>query len=382
LPAAEESKEYQDQKKELEQLTASRDLDLYEMAFVPMVLDDIVLRDRLGNERAFTYLTFRLRNHVPVGSRLEDDMPRSAEMLKVMAGPAQPPVAQPLPPRYAEVLKNIADQYPNAKVTTEGGGRVVIGDDKDPSNIVLERQDMAVKERTVAVTLTAFDEHGSRIQLLDEPVGSGKQNEFPVDDRGNIRNDIILDTVRERIEELADRRLRTLREMREMKLPSYDATKRDAEGVAEGEVFGVAIFDRFNLRGTRFTIEVRGLCNKTRVTVPAAEEGKPENWLAMRVLRRSMVLEYRRPGDEFYRETDRYILQDARYRWLDTFQRLDTRQTMSLTKYYFDNIQGRDNKLQTAVEQDFWRWYGKIRAERPNAGDKLPDLEASLKSGQ
>lgn len=390
LPAAEattatESKEYQDQKKELEQLVASRDLDLYELAFVPLVLDDIVVRDRLGNERAYTYLTFRLRNHVSLGNRLEDNAPRSAELLKSMADPAgTAPKTRELPPRYAAVLKAIAEEYPVAKVSTEGGGRVVVGDDKEPDNVVLERQDLAVRERTVHVTVCAYDEHGSRIQLLDEPVGSGKQNDFPVDDRGNIRNDVNHDRVRERVEELADRRLRSLSELRSMKLPTYDPNKRDAEGVAAGEVFGVAIFDRFNLRGTHFTLEVRGLCNKTRVSVPAAEEGKPENHLAMRVFRRTMVVQFHRPGDEFYRESDRYELTDARYRWLDTFQRLDQRRMMTLSKFFIDNVQGKDDKRRPEVEAAFWQWYNQFRAERPNAGDKLPDLESSLKvaSGQ
>jgi hypothetical protein len=118
--------------------------------------------------------------------------------------------------------------------------------------------------------------------------------------------------------------------------------------------------------------------------MPPAEEGKPENHLAMRVFRRTMVLQFHRPGDEFYRETDRYELTDARYRWIDTFQRLDQRRMMTMTKFFIDNVQGKDDKLKPEVEAAFWKWYNQFRAERPNAGDKLPDLEASLKgaSGQ
>lgn len=379
--SATESKEYLEQKQELEKMVSSRDLDLYELSAVPLRLDDIVIRDRLGKERAYTYLVFRLRNSVTsLINGLEDEAPRSAELLKSMADPTAPVTkGRQYSHRYAGILKAIGEEYPVAKVTTEDGGRVVVGDEKDPNNVVLKRENLSVRGRSVNLSVTAFDEHGSRIQLLDEPVGSGKQNQFPVDDRGNIRVDANYDQVRERIEDLADRRLRTLREIRGMHLPPYDPAKRDAEGVADGEVFGVAIFERFDLRGNRFTLELRGLCNKTRVVVPPSDGSKPENHLAMRVLRRTMVFHFNRSGDEFYREIDRYELADARYRWIDTFQRLDQRRLMSTGKYFVDQIEDKEGKARSEVEALFWQQYNQFRADRPQAGDRLPDLQAALK---
>lgn len=354
------SQEYIDQIKEMDALVSAREMDLYEMAFEPINLADIVLRDRLGHDHAYTYLTFRLRNTTSLGDRVGGNKM----------------------PRYTEVLKAIADQYAElAKVSTEGGGKVTVGDEKkDPDAVVLERRELAVKERAVNISVLASDEHGSRIQLLDEPIGSGKQNEFPFADHGNIRIDASFEQVRDKIEELADRRLRTPREIRSMKLAAYDPAQRDAEGVAAGEVFGVAIFPRFDVLGTEFTIEVRGLCNKQRIVVPPVEEGKPENYLAMRLMRRTMVLKYLRPGDEFNREVDQFTLLNASYQWVDTFQRLDKRKTMALTKHYLDNVRGADSKRKPEVEQAFWKWYAQFRSDRPQAADKLPDLEATLKT--
>lgn len=351
------SQEGQAQVLELRNMLSSRDLDLYELGFIPQGLDDIVIRDRLGHERAYTYLTFRIRNQTHA-SKLEDNRT----------------------PRYAEVLRTIADAYaPEVKTSSDNGGSLVVGDTANADTIILQRQELATRERTVAISVSASDEHGSRIQLLDEPVGSGKQNEFPIDDRGNVVNDTAFDLVRDRVEEIAGRRLRSLAEIREMKIPPYDATKRDAEGVSEGEVFGVAIFSRFDLRGTKFSIEVRGLSNKTRVVVPPHEDGKADNHFAMRILRRTMVLEYQRSGDEFYRETDVYKMHTAGYQWVDTFQRIDRRRVMALTKFYLENIQGADDKCRPEIEEAFWQWYAQRRAEHPDAGDKLPDLEATLK---
>lgn len=351
--AAGPSQEYQDQLKELAQITENRDLDLYEMAFKPVEIDDIVIKDRLGRLQAYTYLIFQIRNQSTMSASIDGGTM----------------------PRYAEVLKSINDQYGQiATVSTEGGGKITVGDGKSSDNVVLERRDQAVKDRSVDLAVVAYDYTDRNLTHVEQSLG-----DFQNLNRGQQAVDVDMDLVRERIEDRADRRLHSIREIRAMKLPPFDPGKRDAEGQMVGEVFGVAIFPRFALRARHFTVEVRGLSNKLRVHVPPVEAGKPENYLAMKVLRRTMVLTYDRPGDEFHRQTAPYQLTSSGYRWIETFQRLDKRRTMAMTRFYVDQLRDADDKPKADVEAQFWAWYDQTRAAYPNAADKLPDLAATLK---
>ena len=56
------NQEYLEQKAELEKLVASRDTDLYELGVEPLDFDEVVIKDKLGRNHVFNYLTLRLRN--------------------------------------------------------------------------------------------------------------------------------------------------------------------------------------------------------------------------------------------------------------------------------------------------------------------------------
>ena len=341
------SQEHLDEKAKLEAMISSRDVEEFEMNFQPLVLDRVLLKDRTGREQLYHYLTFRLRNEI-------------TEDTKQLAQTAT---------RYNEVLQKMANEHEYAKV--EQGVTL-----KVDGETVLDRSNMRSRKRTVPLTVLAYDENGSRIDLLDEPIGSGKQKEFPIPDYGEAMAGSSLDQVREKIEEAVGRRLRTADEIRALQLPTYDAQKIDEEGVAEGEVFGVLIFNRLNDHGDRFTIEVRGLSNKMRVRAPAADKGAVENYANTRIMRRVFVLHYARPGDEHYRDQDRFTLERGGWEWIDTFQRLAKRADAAYARYYLDNIVDEKGDRQVPVEDKFWPYYEGVRA---TAGDKIPDLQSQLK---
>jgi hypothetical protein len=350
--------EYLEQKAELEKLISSRDMDLYELSFEPLELDEVVLKDKLGQAHVYNYLTFRLRNEIKDVTR--------------------PAIAKPS--RYNDILKTIADQYAFAKTSEEGGGKLSVDGVEGKDGVILERQDLKPRTRSVSITVIAYDEHGTRIHLLDEPVGSGSHESYNFPDYGELSRDDIYKRVREEVEERADRRLSTVDEIRALKLPPYDAAKVNEEGVAEGEVFGVVLFDRLSLYGDKFTIEVRGLSNKFRVRQPDAAKGEVENYLATRVNRRVFVLHYARPGDEYYRNLDRFALEKGGWEWVNTFQRLKQRKSVAYTRYFLGNITDDKNVRQAKIEDELWQYYGDVRTkEFPSAGEKLPDLQATLK---
>ena len=358
--------EYLAQKAELEKMLSDRDEDLYELNFQVIDFDEVLLKDRLGHEHVYNYLTFRLRNEITDVTR--------------------PKIAKPS--RYNEVLKTIADQYEFAKKSDDGGGKLAVDTSDGKDGVILERQDLKPRTRSVNITVIAYDEHGTRLHLLDEPVGSGTQETYNFPDYGEVSRDDVFKRVREEVEEKADRRLHTVDEIRTMKLPPYDAAKTDEEGVAEGEVYGVVLFNRLSLYGDSFTIEVRGLSNKFRVRSSAqaglidakeVKKGEVENYLASRVMRRVYVLHYTRPGDEFYRNLDRFTLEKAGWEWVNTFQRIRERKNVAYARYFLNNITDEKDVRQPEVEKAFWEYYAKVRTEEyPKAEDKLPDLEKTL----
>jgi hypothetical protein len=359
--------EFLAQKAALEKLVSDRDEDLYELNFQVMDLDEVILKDRLGREHVYNYLTFRLRNEI--------------------ADVTRPKIAKPS--RYNEVLKTIADQYEFAKKSDDGGGKLSVDTADGKDNVILERQDLKPRTRSVNITVVAYDEHGTRLRLLDEPIGSGTQETYNFPDYGELSRDDVYKRVREEVEEKVDRRLHTVDEIRGMKLPPYAAAKTDEEGVAEGEVFGVVLFNRLSLYGDRFTIEVRGLSNKFRIRnagqagladAKEVKRGEVENYLASRVMRRVYVLHYSRPGDEFYRNLDRFSLEKGGWEWVNTFQRIRERKNVAYVRYFLNNLTDEKGVRQPEIEKSFWEYYGVVRSEEyPKAGDeKLPDLEKTL----
>ena len=347
------NQEYLDQKAELQKLVESRDTDLYELNFEPLDMDEVSLKDRLGKLHVYTYLTFRLRNEIKDATK--------------------PQIAKSS--RYNEILKSITEQYEGTKVE----GAALSAGGENSKTVIVEREDLKPRTRKVNMTVIAYNEHGTRIQLLDDPIGSGEQNNFNFPDYGELSRDDVFKRVREEVEEKASRRLLTVDEIRVKELPPFDAGVRDEEGVATGEAFGVVLFNRLSVYGDKITVEVRGLSNKFRQRKPETQVGEVDNYVMTRYQRRVYVLNYLRPGDEYFRHLDRFQLVKGGYDWVNTFQRLEQRKAMAYSKFFNDNITDLKDKRQPAVEDNAWVYYDAVRAAYPKAGEKLPDLKATLK---
>ncbi len=336
-------------KAELEAMVTSRQVELFELSFDAIAIDRVLLKDKLGQERLFHYIAFRLRNEITDDTRQR-------------AGSAT---------RYNEILKQMADEYADRGASVVNAVALDVHGEK-----VLDRAELNAHKRTAALSVIAYDENGSRIQVLDEPVGSGTQNTFNFPDHGDTVAADAYGKVRDAAEEQVGRRLRTLDEIAALELPPYDAQTRDDEGVATGEAYGIIVFNRLNDHRDQFTVEVRGLSNKLRVKTPEPEKGQLENYLQTRVMRRVYVLHYDRPGDEFNRDQDPFRLTKGGWEWLNTFQRVSTRADMAYARYFLGNITDEKGDRSDAVEGEFWPYYQKARDARPQAGEKLPDLES------
>lgn len=347
------SQEYLDNRAALEAMLTSRDVEEYEVDVAALALDRVLVKDRLGREHLFHYLTFRIRNQITEDS-------------KALAAGAT---------RYNEVLQQMATDYEYAKVAD--GVTLEVDGEK-----VLDRADKRSKTRTLNVSVLAYDENGSAIDLLDDPAAKEPAGRlaFNIPDYGDYVAGSPLAAVRDKVEEIAGRRLLTIDEIRAKELPPYDAAQVDEEGVAAGEVYGVVVFNRLNDHGDEFTLEVRGVSNKLRTRAADATPGQVANYANTRVLRRVYVLHYARPGDEYYRDQDRFRLERGGWEWVDTFQRLSKRADVAYATYFLDNLVDEKGKLNPALEEKFWPYYSKVREERPDAGDKLPDLQKALES--
>lgn len=361
------SKEYLQQKAELEEMVSKRDIDLFELQFTPGKLDRIVLRDRAGHDHVFNYLTFTVRNQTVLDA---------AQLALRAKG-------------YNEVLQAVAQQYDKVKVEAEGGGKLSIDGVTGADGVVIERTESKLKTRTVSLTVVAADERGTRIRLLDDPPGSGPQETFAFADLGEPQAASVFTYVKEKIEEREGRRLLTTDELRRYPLPPFDGTARveapniedpqhDFNGWFVGEARGVIIFTRLSDYGNTFDLQIHGLSNKLRFRTPSTEAGKPENYFQSRILRHTYVARYHRPGDEFYRDLDRFDLVKGGYSWVDSFQRTDIRRMISYSRYFLGSIADEKGVINGAVKDQFWPYYDEQRAANP----KLPDLKADLAAPQ
>jgi|GEM_PF-3550633 len=352
----EPSTQYLEQRKELEQMLERRNLELYEFHFTALAFDQVALQDRLGNVKIVYYMTFRLRNQM---------------------GDAQ---SQPWSEYkgYNEVLATIAQQYEAAKVTKEAGTALAIADVKEvpaADAVILRRDDAQVKPRQVAITAVITDENGTRLRLLDDKPGAGPQETFNFADMGDTSISTVSQLARTKVEETVQRKLLLTDEIRTLTLPPYDATKRNEYGWADGEVYGVLLFNDLSDLGDHFMVEVRGLSNKYRIHWPETPSGKVEDYLTADFLRRSFVLEYDRPGDEHQRDLDSLVLIKSGWQWRQAFQRIAERKAMAYSRYYLSNIATQaDEVVNKTVEEEFWVDYATDR----KSYDKLPDLQAEL----
>ena len=355
--------EFLAEKAQLEAMVSSRQLDLFELQFIPGKLGRVVVRDRRGVEHVFNYLTFSVRNQATADA---------AQLATRAKG-------------YNEVLQAIAQQYEMAKVDSEGGVKLKIDGVDGQDGVVLERTESKLRTRAISITATASDEDGTRIRLLDAPPGSGPQEQYAFPDLGDPTSAKVIQHILEKVEEQEGRKLLSTEKLRAFSLPPFDGVTRidapniedpahDTHGWFVGEAHAVLLFPRLSDYGDHFTIQINGLCNKMRFRTPAVEAGKPENYFQTRVLRRTMVLEFDRPGDEFYRDLDRFELASQGYRWVESFQRTDVKRTIAYAKYYLTNIADEKGTLNGPVQEQFWPYYEDLRA----ANAKLPDLKAGL----
>jgi hypothetical protein len=397
----EPSPEYKAARAELEGMLSRRDMDLFELQFEPLEMDRIVLRDRLGREKPYDYLIYRVRNQVT----------DSTERLALKAK------------GYNEVLASMAEQYAIAKVQQENGVRLVVDGVEGPDAVILERQEAKPRTRTANLTATAWNEHGTRLRLLGEITDGaarlgweretaqlraerrdGDVREPPTgrpdpafQDLGEPDAQHAQDDVRRAVEERFGRRLLTTVELRARPLPPFDGVARvqvtDIEspeysmnGWFVGEAYGIVVFDALSYHGRRITLALGGLSNKMRRDPKQSEPepGKVDNYFDRRWLRRSYVLEFERPGDEYYRDQDRFRMAGHGWRWTPAFVRIDARREIAYGSYFLDNIReaATPDVPNQQVEGEFWPMYEASRTRRPaaaTAGDdtvrRLPDLQ-------
>jgi len=347
------NQDYLQARAELEKmLQAPRDTDLYELSFQTLEIDRILLKDRTGHEHVFHYVTFRLRNEIT------DDT-------KQLAAKAT---------RYNEILQEAAKQYEAQKAVVENAVTLTVAGEK-----VLDRQDVRSRARRVSITAMAYDENGSRFRLLDEPIGSGPQENFNFPDLGVVSNGSSYDHVVHEISTKVGRTLKSVDDIRKLELPPYNPAKKDEEGVAEGEVFGVLVFNRLSIHGDEFTFQVRGLSNKLRTRKPDAAKGALDNYLETHVWRRVYVMHFSRPGDENFEDLHRFTLTKAGWEWVDTFQRINQRASVAYVKYFMDNLVNEKGERNATIEDEVWKYYDGVREARPTPKAPLPDLKQGLK---
>lgn len=360
------SQDYKDKKAELEAMLEKagtkgdqrRDLEVYELTFEPIELGRVLLTDRMGGAHVYNFLAFRLRNQMSLGGLQPSSQAKG----------------------FNEVLAATAQQYEASQVVKEDNGTALrIGSVEGKDGEIVARQDARVRTRAVDLSVLAYDEHGNRLKTLAELNGSKPPEAFDQPDVGFPSQSTLSGLVREKVEELLDRRLLTTDEIRSRQLPPFDPTKRSEEGWGEGEVCGVMLFDRLSDHGRAITLQVHGLSNKFRIHwVPGADPAKPENYLETRFLRRTYVLHYERPGDEYYRDRDRFELVSSGWEWVPSFQRNASRRTQAYTRYFLNNIVANQaDALNAPVEAEAWAWYQEQRALP--GGERLPDLQTEMK---
>jgi hypothetical protein len=363
--------QYQSELAALRKLIETRDLELFELNCEALAFDRITLQRPTGSAEVYHYLVFRIRNQATDSTQ--------ALALKAKG--------------YNEVLKAITEQFQQAKVEQEGGVRLKVDGVADAKDaVILERQESKPKARSVRLAVTAWDDRGTRMQLLDDPVGSGTQNTWSFADVGAINRPSIYRDAHDAIEARVRRRLFSLDEIRATRMEPFDGVKRveaddlqdakyDTKGWFVGELYGVAIFDRFDDRGKKIHIELHGLSNKLRVRGPAGQPGKVDNYLEARYQRRAYVLDYDWPGDEFYRHEDAFVPVRAGYAWVDAFVRQEHRASIAFAKYFLDNIVGAEGQRRAEVEAQWWDYYKDMRSGRQGGkyAEQLPDLEAASK---
>lgn len=147
----------------------------------------------------------------------------------------------------------------------------------------------------------------------------------------------------------------------------------------------MVVFNRLSDYGNHFTIEMHGLSNKFRpqqVVLDDETGAKPGNYLEQPIRRRTFVLKYHRPGDEFFRDLDSFDQVEAGWAWVDSYQRQRTRSTVAYSRWFLNTVNDGKGGLNPAINGAFWPWYAKVREEyAPKVKDPdkdLPDLQKTI----
>ncbi len=346
--------------KELESFLVGR-TGVYELDFAPFGLQRIVLESRSGEAQVYHYMTFRLRNRV------------SASAAYLMENARH----------FDQVMETILRQYDGLRFDREDGVRLVVENapnvDDERLRTILEREDLEVRPRRINITVQAYDEHKSSFRLFDEfyefeaeeqraelraqgreddDVLPPQKDRFAFRELGERRIGAFYRQVHDLIEERESMRLYTPNEIRRMRLPPYDPGRLDpVTDEIQGQIHGVIIFDRLPIHGNHITVEVQGLSNKLRSEVPPHAENQLEDYFNARTLRRTYVIEYRRFGDEHFRDLDPFSKVAHGWQWVPSFQRLRNRSTMAYVRYFLNNIRNDDGTPNRRIEEHFWRYY-------------------------
>ena len=361
-----------------------RDTEEYELDFEPLAFDRILVRDRLGENKVFHYMTFRLRNRV---SDSADYLTKHASV-------------------YNEVLDGMVREYGFLRKETEGGIKLVVDDvqalEDERMATILERVALKARPRKVNLTVVGYDQHGTRFRLFDVDPGNGPQEDFNFADRSLVvAKSNYYKRVHEVIEERYRQRLYTTHEIRDLQIPVYQpdlpTTFPDGYGMAQGEVNGVIIFDRLNDLGNEFTFYLNGLSNKQRFSWPEIlPQGKVEDYFNMRATRRTFVVRLSRTGDEYNLDRKPFTIRSSGWKWVERFLRLEQRRAIAYSRYYQHNIrlpeEARTDKSYTTVDDngnavqgttqvavlhdagvaaDFWSHYDRIRSTWPERYEQI-----------
>jgi len=326
----------------------TRETNEYALRIQVDELQRFVLPGEKGYGEVYHYVIFRLRNRV---GQLEDGTLGYSS-------------------HYNEVLAQIAEEYRDVEV--DGNALRVISDTDtdDDLNTILDRSELARGNRQVPLTVIALDENLTRMEALDD-IHEGHQDRFNFEDQGRRSIALGLDRVRKRIEERLNRRLLLPSEIAQIALEPYDPGREGVEGFVRGEVYGIAIFDSISPESDRITLQFHGISNKTRNIEPVHPRDQVADYFNTRVLRHIYQVTYRRSGDEYARDLDRFERSNAGWVWHNTFQRLTQRRDSAMTTWFLDNIADAQNKPNQAVFEEFQRYYREQQQRYP----ELPDLK-------
>jgi len=345
LAAQDTSETFDRELQELRDL--SRGGDYFEVEFEPLLLDRVLIENRLGQGSVYHYLVFRIRNRVA----------DSGDFLEKKYS------------HYNEVLDAIVKEHEGIEKDTSAGGALKLDSEREYDPIV-SRPNLENRTRSLRLSALVTDDRGRPLRLLG-PSEAPMVEEFTFDDRRKTRTDVAYLRVHRKVEELTDRKLLTTTQINQLEIPPYDAgkpsnfTDDDGEpigfGMVQGEVVGVLIFDRLNVYANSFEVKIYGLSNKMRFNIPEKlPKGKVEDYYNMEILRRTYVLDYRRRGDEYFRDQDPFVLADHGYEWVRTFQRIDNKRDIALARYWLHNIRlERDQQrshtfqIERTKEEDF-----------------------------